>query len=93
MSQRLVTAAGQSYDADTRFMGGRGPVRITGTSPVTGEFYCVIPEAGGATLSALVGLDGSWSGCELPSTGLWAGVSGKITSITLSSGAAIAQRI
>jgi hypothetical protein len=93
MGQQIVGSDGQRFDPDSRFMGGRGPVRITGTSAVVGQFYAIIPEADGATLSTLVGLAGSWSGCKLPAQGLWTGVGGVITSVTLSSGNAIGYQL
>lgn len=93
MAQEIVDSSGQRFNPDARYMGGRGPVRITGTSAVEGQFYAIIPEAEGATLSTLVGLPGSWSGCALPASGLWTGVGGVITSVTLSDGAAIAYQI
>ena len=89
----LTDASGQRFEADARLIGGRGPVRITGTSPVTGNFYRIVPESGGATLSALIGLGGNWSGCAIPVDGIWSGAGGVITSVTLTSGAAIAYQI
>lgn len=93
MAQEIVDSTGQRFNPDARFMGGRGPIRITGVGTVTGQFYAIIPEADGATLSGLVGLGGSWSGCKPPASGIWAGVGGVITSVTLSAGAAIAYQI
>lgn len=93
MAQEIVDSAGQRFHPDTRYLGGRGPIRITGTSAVTGQFYALIPEADGCTLSALLGIGGSWSGCKPPASGIWAGVGGVITSVTLSAGAAIAYQI
>jgi hypothetical protein len=93
MGQEFVGADGQRFNPDSRFLGGRGPVRITGTNPVVGNFFAIIPEADGATLSALVGISGTWSGCKLPVQGLWAGVGGQITSITLSTGSAIGYQL
>ena len=89
----LTDASGQRFEADARVIGGRGPVRITGTSAVTGNFYRIVPESGGATLSAMVGLGGNWSGCALPADGIWSGAGGVITSVTLTSGAAIGYQI
>jgi len=90
----LTDASGQRFEADARVIGGRGPVRITGTSAVTGNFYRIVPEAGGATLSAMVGLGStSWSGCAIPVDGIWSGAGRVITSVTLTSGAAIAYQI
>lgn len=93
MAQELVDPSGQRFSPDARYLGGRGPVRITGTSPVVGNFYAIIPEAGGATLSALVGIAGSWSGCALPASGLWAGTGNTITSVTLTSGDALGYQL
>jgi hypothetical protein len=93
MSQQIVGSDGQVFSPDSRYLGGRGPVRITGTSPVLGSFYRIVPESGGATLSALVGIAGTWSGCAVPVDGLWAGTGNTITSITLTSGAAIAYQL
>lgn len=93
MSASVVGSDGQAFVPEARFLGGRGPVRITGTSPVLGNFYAIIPEQAGATLSALVGPPGTWSGCALPQAGIWTGTGAPITSVTLTSGAAIAYLI
>lgn len=73
-----------------RGFGGSGPKPITGTTAVTGNFYVIEAGGNGATISAIVGLAGTWTGFVLaPGQPLFAGAGGNITSVTLSAGAAI----
>lgn len=94
MMPQIFDNLGQPFEADTRYLGGAGPIPITGTSPVAGPFFSIQAGGNGATISALAGLTGTWTDFTLAAgQSILAGVSGSITSVTLSAGSAIGYRL
>jgi hypothetical protein len=71
-------------------LGGSGPTRLTGTSPITGNFYCI--KARGAdnlvinTLSINKETTSEWNGAEITPGDYILFGSKIVTSITLTSG-------
>jgi hypothetical protein len=66
--RRTFSNDGVAFSPDNLAVGGRGPVRLTGTSPIVGKFK-IIHAAGGAMVINNIQIDGitdsSWSGASL----------------------------
>lgn len=66
-------------------LGGHGPIRITGTTAVTGNFYKLVAEVD-TVIEAIVGLDGSWANVQLGKGNEIVAGNKTITSVKLTSG-------